>query len=180
MAEAWRETVREQLAAHAHEQWCGWMQYLFTRCNTNPDGSVRIPARWVSRWQRQMRLSYADLRPDEQDSDREEAGRILACVDCAAALQSDAAAGRAETACATCGDESCDGETYHERHGRWGPRVRRRAFVEGATWWEYTKTGATMWPSDRTQAEQEAERRYAAPAPPAPPAPSPEAKARDG
>ncbi len=35
------------------------------------------------------------------------------------------------------------------------------AFVQGAQWWEYHKTGATMWPSDRDQAEGEAETRAA-------------------
>lgn len=33
------------------------------------------------------------------------------------------------------------------------------AFVQGAQWWEYHKTGATMWASDRDQAESEAEKR---------------------
>ena len=35
------------------------------------------------------------------------------------------------------------------------------AFVQGAQWWEYHKTGATMWASDRDQAEGEAEVRAA-------------------
>ena len=35
------------------------------------------------------------------------------------------------------------------------------AFVQGAQWWEYHKTGATMWGSDRDQAECEAETRVA-------------------
>jgi len=34
-------------------------------------------------------------------------------------------------------------------------------FVQGAQWWEYHKTGATMWASDRDQAEGEAEVRAA-------------------
>ena len=33
------------------------------------------------------------------------------------------------------------------------------AFVQGAQWWEYQRTGATMWPSDRNLAEDEAEKR---------------------
>lgn len=36
----------------------------------------------------------------------------------------------------------------------------RRAFVEGASWWEWHQAGATMWTSDRILAENEAERRY--------------------
>lgn len=36
----------------------------------------------------------------------------------------------------------------------------RRAFVEGAKWWEYKTTGATMWQSDRNLAEAEAQERW--------------------
>lgn len=36
----------------------------------------------------------------------------------------------------------------------------RRAFVDGARWWEYRQTGATMFQSDRNIAEAEAEKRY--------------------
>lgn len=33
------------------------------------------------------------------------------------------------------------------------------AFVQGAKWWEYHKTGATMWPSDQNEAEEVAKRK---------------------
>lgn len=33
------------------------------------------------------------------------------------------------------------------------------AFIQGAKWWEYAKTGATMWQSDQKKASDEAERR---------------------
>lgn len=46
--------------------------------------------------------------------------------------------------------------------GTWPADDLRRAFVEGAKWWEYESTGATMWPSDRDKAESEAERRFPA------------------
>ena len=36
----------------------------------------------------------------------------------------------------------------------------RRAFVEGAKWWEYHKEGATMWQSDQRLAEVAAEVKY--------------------
>lgn len=48
--------------------------------------------------------------------------------------------------------------------GTWPSNDLRRAFVEGAQWWEFKSKGATMWPSDRDVAEQEAETRYAKPA----------------
>jgi hypothetical protein len=51
--------------------------------------------------------------------------------------------------------------------GTW-PRCVQRAFVDGAKWWEWHQTHATMWPSDRDLAEAEAVRRYGEPAPPAP------------
>lgn len=35
------------------------------------------------------------------------------------------------------------------------------AFVKGAKWWEYHKTGATMWQSDQTLAAEEAAKRFA-------------------
>lgn len=35
------------------------------------------------------------------------------------------------------------------------------AFVEGAKWWEWKTTGATMWNSDRRDAEAEAVKRKA-------------------
>lgn len=44
--------------------------------------------------------------------------------------------------------------------GTWAEDDLRRAFVEGAAWWEYEREKATMWPSDRNDAEAEAEKRY--------------------
>jgi len=44
--------------------------------------------------------------------------------------------------------------------GTWAKGDLRRAFVEGAKWWEYKSTGATMWQSDVRAAEAEAEMRY--------------------
>ena len=44
--------------------------------------------------------------------------------------------------------------------GSWPADDLRRAFVDGAAWWEYEKTYATMWQSDRRKAETEAEQRY--------------------
>jgi len=44
--------------------------------------------------------------------------------------------------------------------GTWPEDDLRRAFVDGAKWWEYYTTAFTMWPSDRQLAEEEAERQY--------------------
>jgi len=44
--------------------------------------------------------------------------------------------------------------------GSWPADDIRRAFVDGAKWWEFHKEGATMWQSDQRLAEEEAEKRY--------------------
>lgn len=68
----------EILAAFAHDaQWSGWMQYLFSKCAANPDGTMTIPAWAVQRWQRQMTTPYTELSESERESDREEARRVL-------------------------------------------------------------------------------------------------------
>lgn len=74
--------VREALAALCHEQWSGWMEYLFSKCVTNLEPGCMILPRWaVDRWQRQMTTAYGDLSAEEKDSDRAEADRILALLD---------------------------------------------------------------------------------------------------
>ncbi len=45
--------------------------------------------------------------------------------------------------------------------GKWAKDDIRRAFVAGAKWWEFHRTGGTMWQSDRNLAEAEASKRYA-------------------
>jgi hypothetical protein len=69
--------LREQLAALAHEQWRGWMLYLFSKCTGYPDGTVTIPAWAVERWTRQMNTPYHDLTEAEKDSDRAEADKPI-------------------------------------------------------------------------------------------------------
>jgi hypothetical protein len=73
----------EALAAYAHEAWSGWMRYLFSKGRSRPTMAgmaVTIPGEWAERWMRQMNTPYAELRYDEQDSDRKEARRMLAIV----------------------------------------------------------------------------------------------------
>jgi len=53
-----------------------------------------------------------------------------------------------------------------QMEGLWTADDLRRAFVAGAAWWEYHRTWATMWPSDRDKAEAEAERRFPGGRPP--------------
>lgn len=72
--------LAEALAALSHEQWSGWMKYLFSKCTFNDDGTAIIPARAVERWQRQMTTSYTELSEEEKNSDRIEANKVLDLV----------------------------------------------------------------------------------------------------
>lgn len=69
--------VREQLADLAHQQWSGWMDYLFSKCIINSDGTATIPKWAVDRWKRQVETPYSALSVEEQDSDRKEADRLM-------------------------------------------------------------------------------------------------------
>lgn len=83
-----RAEMEERLAALAHEQWSGWMDYLFAKCwETGTDdhrrpmpGDVVIPAEHARRWKRQKQAPYADLPEGEKESDRVEARKVLAVV----------------------------------------------------------------------------------------------------
>jgi len=68
---------RIALADLAHQQWSGWMEYLFSKCTFNEDGTAVIPAWAVTRWQRQLATPFADLPPEEQEADFSEADRVL-------------------------------------------------------------------------------------------------------
>ena len=76
--------MREALANLAHEQWCGWMKWMFNHGyfeSMNLRGVVQavwiMPNNLLSRWQRQMNTPYKDLPENEKESDRNEADRIL-------------------------------------------------------------------------------------------------------
>jgi hypothetical protein len=58
--------LREKLAELAHEQWSGWMRYLFSFNTLNGNGSYTIPAELVERWKRQMETAYSELPENEQ------------------------------------------------------------------------------------------------------------------
>lgn len=69
--------LREALADLAHRQWTGWMDYLFDISTMNDDDTCTIPAWAVKRWLRQMGTKYEDLPENEQESDLQEADRVL-------------------------------------------------------------------------------------------------------
>lgn len=71
---------REALAELCHQQWSGWMQYLFEKSFARDDGSVVIPPDLVKRWKRQLSTPYKNLSKKEQNSDRTEADKFIALI----------------------------------------------------------------------------------------------------
>jgi len=74
------ESLRERISNAQHEIWAHWMNYLFSVCQENPDGTFLIPADKAERWHAQMATSYSDLTESEKDSDREQAEKIIAIL----------------------------------------------------------------------------------------------------
>ncbi len=70
--------LREQLAELAHEQWSGWMHYLFSKGTYNDDGTWTMPEWAVNRWVIQMGTPYGKLSEEEKESDRKEADKFWA------------------------------------------------------------------------------------------------------
>lgn len=82
------DKFREALAALCHEQWSGWMKYLFSKCKNasgmymqagTPDAI--IPGSFVERWTRQLSTPYDELPEGEKESDRKEADKFLALME---------------------------------------------------------------------------------------------------
>lgn len=67
---------QEPFAKLAHDQWAGWMQYLFKFGTDNADGTFTIDADKVTRWKRQMGTPYECLPEQEKKSDRREAAKV--------------------------------------------------------------------------------------------------------
>lgn len=72
--------ILEDFSNFAHEQWSGWMEYLFSKSIKKPNGTVVIPKWAVDRWEHQMSTKYKDLREDEKNSDRREASKMIELV----------------------------------------------------------------------------------------------------
>ena len=68
----------EDLAALSHDQWAGWMTYLFKMSFINNiTGDCVIPSGLVLRWKRQSCTAYKNLPENEKESDRKEARRMI-------------------------------------------------------------------------------------------------------
>ena len=88
--EQYEEDLREELADLAHQQWSGWMIYLFGKTLAlGTDGSRVIPADLAERWKRQLSTRYQDLTDEEKDSDRKEADRLIRLLRVARLLKDD-------------------------------------------------------------------------------------------
>lgn len=61
----------EFYAERQHEIWAHWMEYQFSLCQEQADGSLVIPAEKVARWKRQLATSYDELSEPERESDRQ-------------------------------------------------------------------------------------------------------------
>ena len=78
--------MKEKLADLCHEQWSGWMKYMFSKCfaekgQYDPEtGNLIIPKWAVDRWRRQMTTPYAELSEEEKGSDRKEAEKFLSLM----------------------------------------------------------------------------------------------------
>jgi mRNA deadenylase 3'-5' endonuclease subunit Ccr4 len=75
------KNIREQIAAIQHQQWSGWMNYMFSKCTNNLDGTYTIPEWAVFRWYNQIMTPYHKLTDKEQESDRVEADKILQLIE---------------------------------------------------------------------------------------------------
>lgn len=73
------EELREELAQLAHEQWSGWIKYMFEKCLTDYHNKTLIVPKWaVERWSKQAKTPYTELSIEEKDSDQTEADKFLA------------------------------------------------------------------------------------------------------
>lgn len=79
LVELFRDDLREDLAAVAHEMWSGWMEYMLRVVVDHNEGRVSTRVK-IERWRRQMETLYADLPSNEQESDREQADKMLAAL----------------------------------------------------------------------------------------------------
>lgn len=72
--------LREKLAVVQHEIWSHWMEYLFSVCIENQDGSYTIPADKAERWKRQLKTHYSELIETEKQSDLQQADKVLSVI----------------------------------------------------------------------------------------------------
>ena len=77
----------EKLAAVEHERWSRWQRHVHSKCTSQPDGSLLLPAELVARWERQIATRYAELDEIEKENDREQVCKYLPLIASALADQ---------------------------------------------------------------------------------------------
>jgi hypothetical protein len=70
----------DALASIEHERWAHWQQYMHSKGQRGPDGSLILPAELVNRWENQVNTPYKDLSEAEKESDREQVRRYLPLI----------------------------------------------------------------------------------------------------
>ncbi|HXI18066.1 MAG TPA: hypothetical protein VNM48_17010 [Chloroflexota bacterium] len=73
--------LRERLAAIEHQQWVDWQRYFHSKCQRNPDGSLTVPAGYVTALDRLIDTSYQQLPEDQKQNDRKEVGRYWPLIE---------------------------------------------------------------------------------------------------
>jgi hypothetical protein len=73
-------SLLERLAAIEHERWAHWQRYLHDQCAQADDGTLVIPKELVERWEAQISTPYAELTPEERESDRDQVRRYLPVI----------------------------------------------------------------------------------------------------
>ena len=74
------ESMLETLATIEHERWSHWQRYMHGKGQVQPDGSLLVPAEFVSRWAKQMDMPYSALSEAEKESDREQVRKYLGTI----------------------------------------------------------------------------------------------------
>ncbi len=72
----------EKLAAIEHERWADWQQHMhsqMTYCAS--DDTMKIPAEYINRWDRQISTLYAELSETEKEKDREQVLRYWPLIE---------------------------------------------------------------------------------------------------
>ena len=72
--------ARERLAAAIHELWVHWMTHFQKQVCWQEGVGWIVPEELIVHWQRQMRTAFADLPAAQQDSDRQQVGKLLAAL----------------------------------------------------------------------------------------------------
>jgi hypothetical protein len=72
------EKIIEELALLEHEQWCHWTKYMIKNIHCEDS---------VIRWERQMKIPYADLDEEDKEKDRIWARKIMPIIEKSLSLQ---------------------------------------------------------------------------------------------